>query len=258
MTIYDRPTKSLMADWSKKHLTPAQAFSKGSAVRWFQENYPKIKPNTVAMHVEAMSINNLNRKHHPSVRPGSGHDLFFKLGSDQFRLWNPDTDPAPLYRNDIEKLSTSDAELLNVEVDPMVEADDDAKSEAAQTFAYERDLKNYLAKNLSSIEPGLRVYDEEGISGVEFPVGGRFIDILAVDRDGNYVVFELKVSRGYDRVIGQLLRYMSWIEQNLASSKHVRGFIVASEITGDLKLAASRIPDVKLVEYEISFRLRRV
>ena len=66
------------------------------------------------------------------------------------------------------------------------------------------------------------------------------------------------VSRGYDRVIGQLLRYMSWIEKNLAEQRKVRGVIVAAQITDDLKLAASRIPDVRLVEYEISFSIKPV
>ena len=37
---------------------------------------------------------------------------------------------------------------------------------------------------------GLRLSDEEGITGVEFPVGGRFINILALDRHGRYVVIE--------------------------------------------------------------------
>jgi RecB family endonuclease NucS len=41
---------------------------------------------------------------------------------------------------------------------------------------------------------------------LEFPAGDRYIDILAVDAQGSFVVIELKVSRGYDRVIGQLLR----------------------------------------------------
>jgi RecB family endonuclease NucS len=93
---------------------------------------------------------------------------------------------------------------------------------------------------------------------LEFPAGGRYIDILAVDAQGSYVVVELKVSRGYDRVIGQLLRYMSWVEQNMETSKPVRGIIVAKEITNDLKLAASRISGVRLIEYEIEFKLRPV
>lgn len=51
---------------------------------------------------------------------------------------------------------------------------------------------------------------------VPYPVGGRFIDILALDAKQGLVVIELKVSKGYDRVVGQLLRYMSWIKQHHA------------------------------------------
>ena len=205
------------------------------------------------MHVEAMSVNNPVRKHYPSVKPGSGHDLFYKLGPNQFRLWVRDSDPVPRYKDDIEKQDLDNAENAT----PGGEPEDETNVEAAREFAFERDLRNYLVKNLGLIEPGLRLYDEEGITGVEFPVGGRFIDILAVDKDGRYVVVELKVSRGYDRVVGQLLRYMGWVEQNMETAQ-VRGIIVANEITIDLKLAASRVPDIRLIEYEISFKLRPI
>jgi endonuclease len=254
MPIYERPTKSFMADWAKEHLSPGQIFSKAAPVRWFAEHYPKIKRNTVNMHVEAMSVNNRNRKHHPSVRRGSGYDLFYKLGPDQFRLWAPDGDPPPLYKDDIEKQELGGGESVTAGD----QETDEPGVEAAREFAFERDLRNYLARNLGLIEPGLRLYEEEGITGVEFDAGGRFIDILAVDEDGRYVVIELKVSRGYDRVVGQLLRYMTWVEQNMETSHPVRGVIVANEITADLKLACSRIPDIRLIEYEIAFKLRPI
>jgi endonuclease len=250
MSIYERPTKSLMADWAKEHLSQRQTFKKSAAVQWFAEHYGKIKRNTVNMHVDGMSVNNPIRRYHPSIKPGSGHDLFYKLGPDQFRLWVPDSDPAPLYKEDIEKQASGDAENVT--------AEDESSVEAEREFAAERDLQNYLVKNLGVIEPGLRLYDEEGITGVEFSVGGRFIDILAVDKEGRYVVIELKVSRGYDRVVGQLLRYMGWVEKNMEPSQPVRGIIVANEITTDLKLATSRLPDIRLIEYEISFKLRPV
>ena len=96
------------------------------------------------------------------------------------------------------------------------------------------------------------------MTGVEFPVGGRYIDILAVDAEEHFVVIELKVSRGYDRTMGQLLRYMAWVEKNLAEGKKVRGIIVANEITDDLKLAASRVSDIQLAEYEISFHVKSI
>lgn len=233
MPIYERPTKSLMADWAKEHLAPGQAFNKSAPVQWFTEHYPKIKRNTVIMHTEGMSTNNPVRKHHPSIKPGSGHDLFYKLGPNQFRLWVPETDPPPLYKESMDR----GASITEVELE-----EEEDETEGAREFAFERDLRNYLVKNLNLIEPGLRLYEEEGITGVEFPVGGRFIDILAIAKDGGYVVFELKVSRGYDRVVGQLLRYMAWVEKNLEPSRPVRGIIVAKEIADDLKLASSRIP----------------
>jgi RecB family endonuclease NucS len=136
--------------------------------------------------------------------------------------------------------------------------DDEEATEAGREFAFERDLRNYLVRNLATIEPDLKLYEDEEITGVEFPVGGRFIDILAVDKDGAYVVLELKVSRGYDRVIGQLLRYMTWIEENMEPGRPVRGIIVAKEITSDLKMEAARVNDINLIEYEISFKLRPV
>jgi hypothetical protein len=101
MTIYERPTKMLMTDWARENLKLGQTFSKDDAVRWFAQHYP-IKANTVSMHVEVMSINNGLRKHFPSIKHGSGHDLFYKLGSDQFRLWQQGADPRPRYKQDFE------------------------------------------------------------------------------------------------------------------------------------------------------------
>lgn len=253
MTIYDRPTKELMRDWATEHLQPGKFFEKSQPVNWFKEHYPAIKSNTVEMHVEGMSVNNPIRRHHPNIKPGSGHDLFYKQGAGRFRLWDREADTPPRYKADIEadqlggQLSIPESEA---------EAAEEAFGETA--FAFERDLQNYLVRNLQLLETGLKLYEEEGLNGIEFNAGGRYIDILAVGADGALVVIELKVSRGYDRVIGQLLRYMGWVEQNLGSPKPVRGIIVANEISRDLILATNRIPGVKLVEYEISFKLRAI
>jgi len=97
------------------------------------------------------------------------------------------------------------------------------------------------------------------INGIEFPAGGRFVYILAVDLNGTYVTIELKVSRGYDRAVGQLRRYMGWIAENHADSgKAVRGMIVASEIGQDLVLACSGLSDVELFEYEMSVSVKKI
>ncbi len=96
------------------------------------------------------------------------------------------------------------------------------------------------------------------LNAYEFPAGKRFIDILAVGADGAFVVVELKVSRGYERAKGQLLRYMAWVRNNLSNGATVRGAVVANEISDDLKLASSLVPNIQLVVYEISFPVRLI
>ncbi len=128
-------------------------------------------------------------------------------------------------------------------------------------FAYEEDLRNYLAEHLHLIEPGLTLYkdEQEGLIGIEYPVGGRYIDILAVSAHGDFVVVELKVSRGHERVVGQLMRYMGWVRLNLAKgSQKVRGVIVARRISEDLKIACSELKHAELLEYEMAISLKRV
>jgi RecB family endonuclease NucS len=59
--------------------------------------------------------------------------------------------------------------------------------------------------------------------------------------------------------VGQLLRYMGWIEQNLAEADtDVRGTIAAREISDDLKLACKKLRNVDLFEYELSVELTKI
>jgi len=127
-------------------------------------------------------------------------------------------------------------------------------------FAKEKDLQNFLLKHLEKIEPGLELFDDGERDGEEYPAGRRRIDILATDREGQLVVIELKVSRGHDRTIGQILNYIGWVKENLAEpNQEVRGIIIAKEITEDLRLTCllPQIP-VSLREYSISFSLREI
>ena len=256
MPIYEKPTRELMHEFAAQKLKPGQVFSRKDAVRWFADHYPDIKSNTVGLHVDGMSVNSPQRRHHPSIRPDAGWDLFFKLGPREFRLWDPEKDPAPRYKADLE---AGIAESV-VEKDDFTEETTEEDDLGSRKFAFERDLQNYLVQNLGLLEPGLKLYeDEDGeFTGVEFPAGQRYIDILAVGTDDAYVVIETKVSRAYDRVVGQILRYMGWIKENLANEASVRGIIVASEISEDLILATSSVENIRLVEYKISFSLKSV
>lgn len=247
MAIYNKPVRFLMKDMVNAFcLQDGQSFVKQQAIDWFSQHYPKIKKGTITAHLIRLSVNAPSRLHY-SPKIGED-DVFFQIDSNHFRLYNAKQDPSPIHE------VTKNAKDKNAQV-----LEEDINTEISTEFAYESDLRDYLAKNLQVIESGLKLYEEEGITGVEFPVGGRFIDILAVDSNGNFVVIELKVSRGYDRVIGQLLRYMAWIHKNQAESEQkVRGIIVAREITEDLMLGCSLTPNIELFEYELSLSLNRV
>lgn len=247
MPIYDRPVRVLIREFIKDScLSKRQTFSKKDFIAWFGERYPKLKSSGLIASLLMMTTNSPSRVHY-NLRSTGEDDLFFQINASDFRLYEKDIDPAPIYK-DSPKSSK-----------PGLDEDDEDEISEVKEFAYERDLKNFLSKNPHVIEQGLRLYEDEAITGVEFPVGGRFIDILALDRQNNYVVVELKVSKGYDRVVGQLLRYMAWIERNHAEpNQKVRGFIVASSISEDLKLAASKIADVELFEYELSVAVKKV
>lgn len=247
MPIYNKPVRLLFRNMIVAlKIKPGDTIERDDITSWFHQNYPKVKDGTIAAHLLKMSTNARSRVHY-NVDPEGNDDLLYQISSKRFRLYDPKGDPQPIYEKGVGGDDETDTE------------EEIETAEQEREFAYERDLQNFLAKNLSLIEPGLHLYEEEGISGLEFPVGNRRIDILALDQENDYVVIELKVSRGYDRVIGQLLRYIAWIKcYQVDEGQQVRGIIIAREISEDLLLACSQIDNVDLYEYGLSVSLHPV
>ena len=246
MALYKKPVKLLFRDMvNDLSLQKGDILERDRINSWFKQKYPLIKPGTISAHLLKLSINAPSRIYY-NVDQNGRDDLFYQIDSKKFRFYDPSSDPDPIYSKPKEDEITK-GELKN------------SNEENGNEFAYEKDLQNFLSKNLSLIESGLILYMEEDITGIEFPVGNRFIDILATDKDNNYVVIELKVSRGYDRVVGQILRYMAWIRKNHAEeNQKVRGIIIAREISDDLLLACSETKNVELYEYSLSVSLNKI
>ena len=240
--IYGKTVKEIIFEYCNKKQVN-EVITKQEILELFAKNYPKIKRSTLDAHLIGLSTNSKNRIHY-NIKDDGRDDLFVQIDINKYRLYNKSNDPTPYYKNNAGDRN-----------DPPVEKPEENDKE----FAYEKDLQNFIEKNLNIIEPELKLFEEDDINGIEFPAGGRFIDILAVDKNNNFVIIELKVSRGYDRVIGQLLRYISWVKKNMATEgQKVRGIIICKEITEDLVLACSEINNIELFEYELSIKLKKI
>lgn len=160
---------------------------------------------------------------------------------------------------EVRLMAPGSSQLENTVEAVLGEDEEDTKEEIA-AFGLEYQLRDFLAQNLSAIPVDgkrLRLYvDPTGRDGVEYPTAVGPIDILAIDDDEQFVVFELKRARSSDHAIGQLSRYMGWITQTIGRGKSVRGVIVAKTISPNLRYSVTVVPNVSLFEYEVKFELK--
>lgn len=134
-------------------------------------------------------------------------------------------------------------------------------------FALEKYLEEFIWDNWDKIDFGEKLKkftDADGNEGKQYYAEGEetgkdagYIDILAKDSKGGFVVFELKKGRKNDEVVGQILRYIGWVRKNLASKNEtVRGIIVVGKKDHKLELAVSEVKDkVSIKLYKMTFRL---
>ena len=161
-----------------------------------------------------------------------------------------------------ERLMKPGSSQLEAAVEAVLGEDGESEDteENVTAFALEYQLRDFIAQNLSTIPvegKRLRLYvDPAGRDGVEYPTAVGPIDILAIDDEGQFVVFELKRARSPDHAIGQLARYMGWLSQTIGRGKKVRGVIVAKSISENLRYSVTVVPNVSLFEYEVKFELK--
>lgn len=203
-----------------------------------------------------------DRSYTSSLRRGFIVDLFEKHGIfDEFKMkhWTVGNTPtgASRRRRYLRIKQQYDEYLVDGGSETATEELEQEEERIEQAFAAEADLRDFLAKHPTTIELGLRIHQENDRRGIEYPVEGGFIDLLAIDRDGRFVVIELKLSRGRNKVLGQLLYYMGWVDEHLGKGKQpCRGIIIAKEITEDLKIAAKRVVGITLLRYDLSVTIQ--
>jgi len=124
----------------------------------------------------------------------------------------------------------------------------------------EKHLEDFLVANWEGTELGkyYNIYEEEGEKvGQQYLTDSGPVDILAISKDKKkLLVVELKRGRANDVVVGQILRYMGFVKDELLEpGQEVRGVIIALEDDSRLRRAISMVPAVEFYRYQVSFKL---
>ncbi len=125
-------------------------------------------------------------------------------------------------------------------------------------FALEAHLEEFIYYNWDSINWGLdlKLYETEEQDGRQYPAGVWNIDFLAIDKKTEeLVVIELKRGKTSDAVVGQILRYMSWVKENIDQSSNVKGIIIAKEVDDALRYAIKDLLQIQVKTYKVDFQL---
>lgn len=149
--------------------------------------------------------------------------------------------------------------LLGVQTSPsLIATDPDVEDPAA--FALEKHLEDFLVQNWTQTELGKEydIFSEDGdLVGQQYLTDTGPMDILAIKKDkSELLVVELKKGRASDVVVGQVLRYMGFVLQDLAEpGQTVRGVIIALEDDKRIRRALAVTPMIDFYRYQISFKL---
>ena len=144
-------------------------------------------------------------------------------------------------------------ECLNIELK------DEKSSMSTGLFYMEQQLEDFIIENWNETEFGKDydlIYEEGDLKSQQYMTDIGRIDILAIDKKkGNYVVIELKRNQTSDDTVGQILRYMGWIQEK-KGDENVKGIIVAGKFDEKLYYAQKRAKDIEIFTYEVNFSLK--
>jgi restriction system protein len=138
----------------------------------------------------------------------------------------------------------------------------DATVENPSEFALEKHLEDFLVQNWKQTDLGrdYDIFEEDGeLVGQQYQSDTGPMDVLAIKKDkSQLLVVELKKGRASDAVVGQILRYMGYVKQELAEpNQTVKGVIIALDDDTKIRRALAITPDISFYRYEVSFKLIR-
>ena len=144
-----------------------------------------------------------------------------------------------------------------------IRKDDSIVSQNLQgRFYLESQMEEFIISNWNETELGEKydlIYEDNELVSKQFRTSTGPIDLLVKDKtSGSHVVIELKKNQTNDDTVGQIMRYMGWVKENL-NDNNVKGIIIAQDFTEGLRyalrIAESHGLKIGFFRYELDFRL---
>lgn len=124
----------------------------------------------------------------------------------------------------------------------------------------ESQLEGFLIENWDKTELGNKydLIEEEGeLISQQYRTEIGVIDILARDKKSKQlVVVELKKNQTSDDTVGQLTRYMGWLEEHRTNGELTKGIIIAAKYDERLHYALKKVKDIEVYLYRVDFKLQ--
>ncbi|MDB4831847.1 endonuclease NucS [Hyphomicrobiales bacterium] len=140
-----------------------------------------------------------------------------------------------------------------------IELKDESSDISKGLFYMEHQLEDFIIDNWNETQFGKKynLIEEDGVlKSQQFRTDIGPIDILAKDKEtDDYVVIELKRNQTSDDTVGQISRYMGWVQENLHNDT-VKGVIVCGKYDEKLFYAQKIIPNIEIFLYELNFSLK--
>jgi restriction system protein len=160
----------------------------------------------------------------------------------------------------VSRLSACRDEIERLASGAIISTDPEIEDPAA--FVMEKHLEDFLVQNWAKTDFGkdFDIFEEDGEKvGQQYATDTGLIDILAVRKDKKeLLVVELKKGRASDAVVGQVLRYMGYVMEELAEKgQTVKGAIIALEDDQRLRRALAATPNIAFYRYQVSFKLEK-
>lgn len=228
-------TQAIREEFKKKD----QILTTLQVIDQIQKKYPgKWKEITIRTHLIGCSINHKSSKYYPTFQK-----FLYTIEPGKMRLFDPEKE------GEFKELSSGlKIQFVSTESVPIKEA------ALGVNLSIQKDLRNYLRKDIARLEPGLKLFTEESLN---VSVEAAKIDVLATDSKGSLVVIKLKGDMARINTLGEILKSITSIKNEIGE-RSIRGKIVAEDFDNEIIHAVKKALNVSLVKYKANYDFEEV